>query len=733
MTNKLPIEDNHEQIMIQRHRKNLRFLETSYPELYVHIKGVALNQIKLNIDRKNKSIDIFQRGIPIYREDAQQFSENEVRIYLQNDLKNQLNKLANETNTYPRAGQYKLPRFFYSHLESILEHTHDRNCPISLSPIKDIPIPTLSIIGIGLGYHIKILIEKLDIYDLAIFENNIELFCASLYTVDWVSIHKTQSTFGKRLTFYIGDQYHPELLQTYLWNHLIKTWPAFPVLPCSYIHNIQIDGSLQPSELNDVFNKVLLNRKTYMCAWGSYDDEINQVNQALNNIRSNKNLLHTIKDQKISELPVCIIGSGPSLDERISSLRKLSKKAFVISCGSAITSLYQHGIKPDLHIELESDILMTIAYLKTIDDTGYLKRIPLLASVQVNPEIMNYFDKATLFIKQESTIGALPLNNIVKLDGGSPTCTNTGVRFAILMGFQQIFLFGVDLGYKEGTSPHARSTAYYNKHADPSLTASDALYARETTAIKGIHSTIIMPKVLQLALFRMENVIREYQNTDFFIFNCSDGVNIKGTTWLNRDEIEDKIQDLAITSLASSEKKGYIINTIFKDQIIPENTKINSIKAETALNKTHHDLSKIHHYIENLFLYSEINSTKAYVGVANEICKYIENQVNDINPICYRLLKSSLQHFCYIGLCHSLKYEFEKKNQSVNGAQGFLIEWQKIILHFLQTIPKHLHDLLLESSYETSESWIKLSIYDQEPNLGDYIYSQELGKNGSAA
>lgn len=733
MPNRLSIEHHLEHQLLQQHEKNISYLKGHYPELYGQIQSVNLTQIKLNINKALKSVDIIHQGIPVYKEDAKPFAEKEVDNYYASDLPSQLSQFAKETSAYPRAGHYKLPRFFYRHLESVLAHTEWHETDLKYPDIRDISIPTLVVIGCGLGYHIEKLTQTLDIYDLAIFENNLELFYASLYTVDWTEIGKTQSAFGKKLSFYIGNLFHTDLLHGYIWNHLIKVWPSFPVMPCTYIHNVQLDNPITASETQSVIDRILSDRKTFMCSWGSYDDEINQVNQAVHNIRANKNLLLTMSTtENISELPVCIIGSGPSLDERIDVLQALGRSSFLISCGSAITALYEHGIQPDLHVELESDILMTVAYLQTIDDKSYLKRIPLLASAQVNPEIMDYFNQTVLFIKQESTIGAFPFDNVLKLDGGSPTCTNTGVRFAILLGFKKILLFGMDLGYSPGKSPHALSTAYYNKRASSSLSASDDLYARETTLVPGIHSDIIVPKVLGLALFRLQNVIRDYQNQGFTVWNCSDGVNIGGTQWLSVQDTRKQLENFAVHSNIFTRIKQKVIDSIFNNTQSVELGTQHSQLITSELKKVYELLEGIYHPIKKMIDHSNLTHSRHFIATANEISFFLEHQIKNQSPIGYRLLRCSLRHFCYVGLCYSLQSEYatNTKNSSKK-TQTFLQQWKTIVLHFLKTLPRHMHDLLLDSDNGKSLAWVNLSIYDEEPNLHHYIKKDRITESSN--
>src|SRR5690606_10036454 len=72
------------------------------------------------------------------------------------------------------------------------------------------------------------------------------------------------------------------------------------------------------------------------------------------------------------QLPVFIVGNGPSLDQCFDYLHQYKDQVVIISCGTALKALHKHGIKPDFHAELEQN-RATYEWVSQVDDPEYLK------------------------------------------------------------------------------------------------------------------------------------------------------------------------------------------------------------------------------------------------------------------------------------------------------------------------------------------------------------------------
>ncbi|MGN4935622.1 6-hydroxymethylpterin diphosphokinase MptE-like protein [Aeromonas rivipollensis] len=89
--------------------------------------------------------------------------------------------------------------------------------------------------------------------------------------------------------------------------------------------------------------------------WGFFDDNLFAIAHSATNICDGVPFL--LKDRQVDssykELPVFIVGNGPSLDETIGYLKKYQDSAIIIACGSTVSALYKAGIKPDICVAVE--------------------------------------------------------------------------------------------------------------------------------------------------------------------------------------------------------------------------------------------------------------------------------------------------------------------------------------------------------------------------------------------
>ena len=99
-----------------------------------------------------------------------------------------------------------------------------------------------------------------------------------------------------------------------------------------------------------------------------------------------------------ADVPVFIIGNGPSLDTAIEKIKKCESDAIIMSCGTAITALHKHGIVPDFHFEVERTKSCGDRILQ-MNDQDYLKKIIFLSVNVMHPSVFSYFKQSYMAMK----------------------------------------------------------------------------------------------------------------------------------------------------------------------------------------------------------------------------------------------------------------------------------------------------------------------------------------------
>ena len=715
-----------------RKAHNLTYFQTHHVALYEQLIGVDYKALASCLPTSDQSSDLTAKanplpevtllvdGQPLYPQAADAFVAAEVHRFLHHDLPQFWQQLTATETHWPAAKDYPIQRFFIQQMSQLLSALPDEqvtapNCQESLNYL-----PALAVVGIGCGYHIEQLQADLTVGDLAIFEQHLSLLAFSLYHIDWHQIAEQQQAVGGRLSFYIGTLYHPALLQATVWNHWVAAWPHYPLMPAIYWHQTPA-LSYSKSDQAQIEQQMWQNRSLVLASWGNYDDELNQIMQGLDNLQRSIRWLSTPKCAWSSTAMACVVGSGPSLDDRMALLKQLRPHALLISCGTSITALYEHGLVPDLHVEIESDLTSGLHYLAVMD-SGYTQKIPLIAAIAVNQQVTQAFKTTRFYRKKESALAHWPMAGATVLAQTGPTCTNAGVRLASEWGVPNILFFGMDLGYVEGRAHHAQSSAYFNDKTHPDLVNAGRLYQRELAVTQSRHGRVIVPKMMRNTRHRLEQWIRECPNQSIRFFNCSDGVDIEGAVWLSDEDClrrwgqgSNEASAATVTHETEASQRQALLHHLFGDQ--------SSTVAETLPDCVSPLLSAR----ADLDLFSQrclaivsqpIRSLPEWFALCLQINQAVEHMLQSRSLFCYRLLRGSMGQLCYAGVSHAARLLIDGRYPPAH-FYDYAVAWQKRLSGFLQALPDHFSQVTLNADHEFRQDWLSRSFNASEPNL-DY-------------
>jgi hypothetical protein len=233
----------------------------------------------------------------------------------------------------------------------------------------------------------------------------------------------------------------------------------------------------------------------------------------------------------LNEVPVFVVGNGPSLDNLIPILKEEHANAIVISCGTALQVLYKNDIVPDYHVDLEIN-RSPYDWLIRLGDNEYLKKINLISGNGVHPDVIKSYKNAFLTLK-EGEAATLIIESLFSehkfssLKYSYPTVSNFAIDCALELGFKQIYLFGVDLGFVDQKHHHSQQSGYYLE---------DGKELIEYTKVYNTSLTVegnFRPLVNTKHEFKMSKTIMELalENAthDVDVYNLNDGAKIKGT------------------------------------------------------------------------------------------------------------------------------------------------------------------------------------------------------------
>ena len=439
-----------------------------------------------------------------------------------------------------------------------------------LTPIKKIPetVPFITMIGVGLGYQLGYLYEQCRVGDLFLFEPDLDLFYASIFCFDWSRLLNYLNNENYGLHLFLGQNEKKIMNDLVFALHKRGAFLANNGLLCLHY----------PSpEILKLVDKIKKEFYLLVMGWGFYDDNILALSHCAANLEMKVPFLlkNKVIDLHWQNTPVFVLANGPSLDTYLEVVRQHKDRVIVISCGSTISALHQAGIKPDIHVETERTKSVP-DFLNLIDDTSYLKDILFLSTDVIHPDCMKYFNRSGLCFKFDepgSLLCSIFYSDVQKrahLTGTNPLAANIGLKMACALGFNKIYLFGVDNGYKDRKHHHSKFSSYFDEQGSVIEKLTDAVIGSSEYSyfVPGnFGGNIITNAMFDTARRALEITIADYPEAH--VYNCSDGSLIDGATPLKPTDLRlDENNHL---------NKNELINHIYQDLYSPLNIDKESI------------------------------------------------------------------------------------------------------------------------------------------------------------
>ena len=253
--------------------------------------------------------------------------------------------------------------------------------------------PNCVVVGIGLGYPLALLCERMEIANLVLIEPDPDLFFASLHAFDWASLlsYMRENHYG--INFLIGQtpaQLSEDLPAFYQRHGRFLTGQCL-----CYVHYAS-------AEIQSLVQTLLKDYYRIHSAMGFFDDHLFGVSHACWAVTHGRRFLRgdAEPEEWFRRIPLFVVGNGPSLDRDIPFLRRNQDKALVMACGTALDTLYHAGIRPDFYActERTPQIAETI---DAIPDKAFLRRITLIAGDVVHPRTQERFARSAIFGKPD--------------------------------------------------------------------------------------------------------------------------------------------------------------------------------------------------------------------------------------------------------------------------------------------------------------------------------------------
>lgn len=363
--------------------------------------------------------------------------------------------------------------------------------------------PPVAFVGIFHGLHIAQYLHNTALARVLLIEPEPERFMVSCYFLDYEAIEK------KTGHLYLALDSSPD-------NQVLKEFMAWHnITPQVWLR--MLPGYESPSIL-PVIDTLKLLQKAHLTTVRPFDVDMQGLVNTVNNLAGNIPLLSE-KPALSKHARIAVAAPGPSLLNDLAWLKKNRKKLIIFAVHGAVKILKQQGIIPDFQfctdIHLSSD---------TIEKMSFLPEVPLIVPGKVNRELVERIKKIFMV---EAADRSHPVNFSQYLQNMYPSTGNLAVAMAYYSKPEQIYLVGLDLGYRHASCRHAEG-GFYSINPDQPENGGNQFHVLPNFKD---NAPVISNPFYNAARIEMENLFAGCDGCT--IYNLSDGAYIKGTVPLH--------------------------------------------------------------------------------------------------------------------------------------------------------------------------------------------------------
>ena len=496
---------------------NMEYLKNHQNAVYQKILEADISH--LGIHPTPFGINIDSNGEMIYPQNVDAAVDHQVDTFLSNPTAI-FKKPPRNLEDYGS----KLHSTLLKSIENISSYGYKQWNEYSLNPnLTTLPLAIMA--GIGSGKHIEKLLEKKDIKHLIIIDSDFAFLKLSMHIVDWAKIISYFNRPDYEISFSISDK--PISLAYSLMGEIFESNPYKAYFIPYYTH-------YKSNFFDDIKTHLIDKSQLMFQGLGFIDDELNSLRKTLKNLDHNIPVYMGTNDiPKNSTL--FIVASGPSLDNDIEYIKKHKDDVVIFSCGTALRILEKNGITPDFHFEVEREESVHNV-LQQYTSKHIRDKIALIGvNVLYDKVFTDNFKESYIYFRVADAGSSIVPNTIPRLQNCNPTVTNGAIAFASEFAWENIYLFGADMGFKDKDKHHSKDAFQYTPNEKDinwhTQSGNDITHHLEANFGEDkVYCTSVFFWTKQM----IERAASMYKMP---IKNCSDGIKIKSTTSFHAKDI----------------------------------------------------------------------------------------------------------------------------------------------------------------------------------------------------
>jgi hypothetical protein len=387
--------------------------------------------------------------------------------------------------------------------------------------------------GLGLGYHIQALHDKLGTTQFSIYEPNPAVFYQFLCTQSLKAF-----SFKNLSQIYLGASDGDMAQQLIHFVNQVKDPVLFVAHP-AYRTMMKEDTE----RFMDFFKKIILDKRSALHVNVGYE-KLWTINSA-NNFKKVLETPSILRDKKnyFQGKPVLLVAAGPSLNDEIENLRMIKEKglAYIFAVGSANRALIKHNILPDAVTSYDPNTYNHIVFEEII--AQQIDSVPLVFGSSVGYETLNVYPgpKLHMITSQDSIssyyIGNDDLKAKHEIVSDAPSIAVVTLDMLAKLECSQVIFVGQNLGYRNNQY-YSDGISYASRPTE--LREQEKAHLIEIESVDGeqMYSSDAHIRTKQQLEAMLANAPKHIE----FINTTAGGAKIQGTVYMPlKDVIDQKL------------------------------------------------------------------------------------------------------------------------------------------------------------------------------------------------
>ena len=359
---------------------------------------------------------------------------------------------------------------------------------------------------------------------LLIYEDNLELFRLSLFTLNYQKLSQKAKLFFSILDNEEQFQkvFYNFFTHGYTYNHYMK----YAILSQDDIGKIKR------------FQSALLSSNYLIYP---YSTQLKELLKAPEYLVEKYPFLDLSKEyfdiSPLSKKPVILIASGPSLGKNILWLQKNQDKFFIVCVMSSIKTLYKYSIKPDLVLHMDSQEL-SIGLLDKIDIENFFDQTLFIFSSVVARNVLKRVPKDKIYCFESASRYKQGFRTFA-----SPSIGEVSYAITLILGTEELYLLGLDMALDPETmASHTQEHVFSGEAKGNSAEHEQYTSMRETIFYtKGnFLETVPITSLFKISLAAFNRYSKELLHHNQKVFNLNNGAYLEGAQALHVEDIDTK-------------------------------------------------------------------------------------------------------------------------------------------------------------------------------------------------